>query len=67
VDGENRRFAETIPEYAQNVVGLSNSLRQMSNVITGQGEIETSPTELRPLVERQVTLCRRATRGSSSR
>jgi len=59
-DDQDRRFAETILEYAQNIVGLSERVRQMSSVITGQVEIETSPTELRPIVERQVRPLRKS-------
>ena len=66
-DGENQRFAETIQEYANNIVGLAERVRQMSDVITGQGTVETGPTELRPIVERQVRPLRRATTTSSSR
>ncbi|WP_324662361.1 HAMP domain-containing sensor histidine kinase [Haloarcula sediminis] len=59
-DGQNNRFAETILEYAQNIVGLADRVERMSDVITGRGEIETSPTELRPIVERQVTPLRKS-------
>ena len=53
-DGENRQFAEAILEYANNIVSLTRRVGKMSDVITGQGTVETEPTELRPIVERQV-------------
>ncbi|WP_277541368.1 sensor histidine kinase [Haloarcula laminariae] len=59
-DGQNREFAETILEYADNIVSLADRVKEMSNVITGQGEISPSPTPLKPIVERQVTPIRKS-------
>lgn len=58
--GQNERFAETILKYAQNIAGLADRVERMSDVITGREEIETSPTALRPIVERQVTPLRKS-------
>lgn len=58
--GQNKRFAETILEYAQNISGLADRVKRMSDVITGSENIETSPTALRPIVERQVTPLRKS-------